>query len=406
MHVAQGRADRPSKGKGEGASVGGVGGVWSVATPRITNRCRSEREWAFLAESGRALLSSTDYRETLRIAARLGLSLADGCSVDLLGPFGWLRALPDGVFPFEPEPFPAKAALENRRAMLVAEVSDPRQVLALPLGARERYIGVLTLTFHGDRVDLDMERFRVAEEFAGVVAIALDNANRHLQELRSRDETLARIAHDLRSALNVVFIGVQLVEREKGACGPVRQIHNGVARMRRLVDDLTDVSSIETGHARIEPQQVDVVELLALAVEQSRGKAEERSVSLHLDLPAASVIAHADCDRVLQVLGNLVDNAVRFTPSGGQIRIGARPGVGEVELVVEDDGPGIEAADRARIFEPFWRRGSRRSGSGLGLAICRGLIEAHGGRIWATGSQSGGAAIHFTLPSRPRRPSC
>lgn len=350
------------------------------------------------------LSSSSNYRETLMNAARLGSSLADGCSVDVLGPEGWLRAVPEGIFPGEPEAFPAKAAMERNRSMLVAEVSAPRLVLALPLTSEERPVGVMCLTFIGDGVQLDTERLRVAEELARLAALSLHNATRHLEALKARDETLGCIAHDLRSALNIVFIGVQLVEREKGVCRSLGQVHNGVARMRRLVDDLTDVSSIESGHPRIEPQQVDIVELLALAAEQSREKAERQSVSLRVEVPSAPIVAYADFDRVLQVLGNLVDNAVKFTPAGGKIRLEARLGVGEVEVVVEDDGPGVDVADRPHIFEPYWCRS--RSGTGLGLAICRGLVEAHGGRIWAAEGCGGGTAIHFTLPSLPLQRSC
>jgi signal transduction histidine kinase len=151
---------------------------------------------------------------------------------------------------------------------------------------------------------------------------------------------------------------------------------------------------------QIEPAPVSVVEILADVLDTARPLAAQRSVEFRLDVPHDPIVVHVDRERIRQVLVNLVDNALKFTPQDGHIRLGARPSGGEVVLLVEDSGTGIEHAELPRIFERFrHRRRAAGSGTGLGLAICRGIVEAHGGRIWARNRESGGAAFAFTLPA-------
>jgi signal transduction histidine kinase len=167
-----------------------------------------------------------------------------------------------------------------------------------------------------------------------------------------------------------------------------------------MIDDLLDISRIEAGRLAIDPAPEPVGPIVREAIETHRASAEEHGIELgfRLDDPLPPVIA--DRDRVLQVLGNLLANAVKFTPAGGRVEVGASREGEEVRWWVEDSGPGIPPEHLPHLFDRFWQaRRSHRRGLGLGLAIVKGLVEAHGGRVWVESEPGRGSRFQFTLPA-------
>ena len=221
---------------------------------------------------------------------------------------------------------------------------------------------------------------------------------------QTRDEIMAMVSHDLRNPLNLVLSNASLL-LEAGPFLEPRQreriegIHQAVARMTRLTQDLLDVSRLESGHLDIRRGPVSPERLIQSARAQHDQAAEAKSIRLSCEIEDGLPDVCADPDRMDQLFGNLIGNALKFAPQHGEIRIGAAAAGGSVRFSVADSGPGIEAEDQARIFERFWQaKGSESGGSGLGLAIAKTLVEAHGGRMGVDSTAGEGAEFWFEIP--------
>jgi signal transduction histidine kinase len=217
------------------------------------------------------------------------------------------------------------------------------------------------------------------------------------------------VAHDLRTPLGVAQLKAQVMLRRLpgGAELDVMRrdldaIRRNTARMARLISDLLDVAAIEAGRLSIRPAAHAVGELLAEAAELVRAVAAERGVTLACRAPAVDAVVVCDRQRVLQVLGNLLGNAVRVAPAGGQVAVEAEVEPERISFAVVDDGPGIPAEERETVFFQ-WSRGARgkaekKAGVGLGLFIARGVVRAHGGSIWIEPAAPRGTRVAFALP--------
>jgi signal transduction histidine kinase len=171
--------------------------------------------------------------------------------------------------------------------------------------------------------------------------------------------------------------------------------------MDRLIQDLLDVTRVETGRLVIEPEPVAVDALLDDALETLRPLLDEAGLTLAEDYAAGLPKVNADRQRVAQVLSNLVGNAIKATMRGGRVTIRARGSAEGVQVEVEDSGGGIAAEQLSHIFDRFWqseRSSIRTRGAGLGLPIAKGIVEAHGGRMWVTSTPGVGTTVYFTLP--------
>jgi signal transduction histidine kinase len=219
----------------------------------------------------------------------------------------------------------------------------------------------------------------------------------------ARQEILGIVAHDLRNPLNTIHMATSLLIEEPGLdksrLSQLRIIQRSGERMNRLIQDLLSVSAIEAGRLSIAPRKVTVHDLFREASEMLEPIVRDKSITFTVtaadDLPAV----RADSARLLQVLSNLVGNAVKFTPSGGTITLSAVRKEGRVQCSVSDTGPGIPPAQIPRLFGKFWqaKRGDGR-GVGLGLAIARGIIEAHDGTIEVQSELGRGSVFTFALP--------
>ncbi len=228
-----------------------------------------------------------------------------------------------------------------------------------------------------------------------------------------RQDMSHMIVHDLRSPLGGVITGLQLAldelqqtdEPELQVVVPSLDVALSSANaLLNLVETLLDVNRLEMGEMPLRLEPVDLSHLASRAFEHLRAVAEDAGITVSFDIPAETPPIALDADKIERVLVNLYDNALRFTPRGGQIAVQIVPGEGTCRVTVSDSGPGVPEDLREHIFERFVQaspgqrqRGSK--GSGLGLTFCRLAVEAHGGRIWVTDSAIGGAAFHFTLPT-------
>ena len=180
-------------------------------------------------------------------------------------------------------------------------------------------------------------------------------------------------------------------------------IVESAAMMNRMIQDLLDVATIDSGHLRLDPSVQQLDELLDRVMDMTNGAASERDVVLREALPSLLPPVMVDSTRFVQVLANLVGNAVKFTEPGGSVTISAQQGADEIVIAVQDTGIGIPPGHLPHIFDRHWhaRRSARTVGTGLGLAIARGIVEAHGGRIWVDSTEGLGSTFSFTVPIAP-----
>ncbi len=245
-----------------------------------------------------------------------------------------------------------------------------------------------------------------SQDELGEMAVAFNTMAAELQQQHTlRRRVMADIAHELRTPLSVLQIDLESIEDGLAEPTPevVTRLQEEVALLNRLVEDLRMLSLAEAGELQLEVQAVDVGHLVETVVERVRGAAQEKGVGLTSELAEDLPAVAGDEQRLSQVLFNLLSNALRHTPQGGQITVVAQQVDGDtVQITVRDDGEGIPAGELPHVFERFYRTDRARSrdtgGSGLGLAIARSLVGAHGGRIWAESVEGEGSIFAFALP--------
>jgi PAS domain S-box-containing protein len=229
------------------------------------------------------------------------------------------------------------------------------------------------------------------------------------EAVRARDEMLGLVTHDLRNPVNAVKMLAAAILRVDDAADtpplpPVVAEHAAVmlqaaSQMDTLIQDLLDVTRLELGRMRLTPQSTRADELVAVAIDTLAPLAAARRLRLDSAVSTAPLVVQVDPDRILQVLSNLIGNAVKFTPAGGRVEVAVSRADDVVQFTVRDTGPGIPPDELPRVFDRFWQsKRTNRSGAGLGLAIARGLIQAHGGTIWIESTLHEGTAVHFSLP--------
>ncbi len=405
---------------------------------------RAERRAAFLAEASRVLASSFDTCTTLAQLARLAVpELADLCIVDVLDGDDTYRQVGAAHVDAEKEGMirsvaptdrtrhhPLAAMFASGEPVLLSEVSDlllqamaggqgmrklvemigPRSAMVVPLRAGDRPIGGLTLVSAESGRRYGAEDLALAQELARRAALAVENAQLYAQAqaaTRARDEMLAVVAHDLRNPLSTISLGAELLldTTPEDAAHAFQRRHLGTVkrsaeRMNRLIQDLLDVSRVTGGKMTMAPRDEDLSLLLAEAAAMLRPLAEARGITFQTrgirDLPRLRV----DGARLMQVISNLVGNALKFTPEGGSVTLAGEWGEDGVRVSVIDTGSGISPEQLPHVFGRFWQANDAdRRGLGLGLGIARGIVEAHGGRIWVESELGQGSIFHFTLPA-------
>lgn len=393
---------------------------------------REERRAAFLATAGQELASSLDYEHAIATLAKLIVpNIADICVIDLAEPDGALRraavAHRDVVREHELEtrvgqvlsdvPDALALVIRERESRIIGYASslldyagvapdERRSLIAVPLVSRGQTIGVI-LAAAAEETLFTQEDAALVSELSRHGSLAIDNARLYResqQAVQAREEVLAIVSHDLRNPLNAVMLAASLLQTSDKVAPDDREqleiIDISAKRMQRLIADLLDVTRLEGGkQLPIEPAPLDVQSLFEETYELFKSQAATGSITLQCHTPKDVPPVYADRHRVLQVLSNLIGNAMKFTPSGGMITCRAEPDDGKVLISVADTGPGIPAENLGDIFNPYWQaKRTARLGAGLGLPIAKGIVESHGGRIWVESETGKGTKFLFTLP--------
>lgn len=314
-------------------------------------------------------------------------------------------------------------ARESADAVLTAAraKADQRSNQASPVVAHATLVKERVLedeALQDERASADESLRREREENARVLSRLLplerEKTDRFLlterarsdDALSNRDNFLSIVSHDLRNLLGGIVISAGLISEKanededgKQTLAETRRIQRYAARMNRLIGDLVDVASIDSGKLAVIPAPGDAARLIAEAVDTFQAAASAKGISLQAETGEHPLWAEFDHDRMLQVLANLISNAIKFTSGGGSVRVGGECTGDEVLVCISDTGLGIPDTMLEAIFERFWQVGEDdRRGIGLGLYISRFILEAHGGRIWAESKLGKGSRFCFTLP--------
>jgi signal transduction histidine kinase len=282
-------------------------------------------------------------------------------------------------------------------------------IAAVPMIVRERRVGVMVFGRRGDR-QFDANAVTLAEAIALCSAVTLDGVRRWPGRRNTPDtraDVLAIVCHDLRNPLNAIAISADALWRLSQANDTIMLgraidlIKIATEHMNVLVQDLLTVAMLESRRLLIEVGPTNCVLLLNDALALTEPLARAKSLRLESAFEGGLPAVCCDRPRVLRVFSNLVGNAIRYTPLGGAIRLGASVVDPDfVRFVVSDTGPGIASDQLPRLFDHSWTAKARDiSGLGLGLSIAQGIVEAQGGKIWAENRPGEGAAFYFTLPT-------
>lgn len=402
-----------------------VGFVTSGLTVRIRTQALAarsrEQQTAALYAMSRDLASASRVEELLAIATR-HISDVAGAPVALLLPAA------DGTLAcwkgsgFEPDPTDLEAgrwAFEHRRpAGRGTAVLGHASALYLPLIAPRGPVGVLGVRA-ADRGRIETLQEEQLETCANQTALALERARLaeeahsaavRMETERMRNSLLSSVSHDLRTPLSTITGAVStLLDSGSRLDPPTRRqllesVREEAERLNRLVQNLLEITRLESGALQLRREWHPVEEVVGAALNRLGGRLAGRPVTACVppDLPLVAI----DDVLIEQVLVNLLDNALKYTPPGSPIRILVSATDQVVTVEVADRGPGLPPGDVDRVFEKFYRgRRSDGSGAGLGLAICQGIVRAHGGRLWAQNLPEGGVAFLFTLPLTPAPPA-
>jgi PAS domain S-box-containing protein len=397
----------------------------------------------FMHEAMTVLSSSLDYRQTIAQVARLAVpALGDWCIVDLVEEAEIVRVAIAHTDPAKvalahdlarryptdwSAPIGAPNVIRTGKTEYVAEVAaehllalagDPelakiageagvRSYVIAPLVARDRTLGVMTFVSAESGRRYTSADLALIEELGRRAGLAIDNSRLFeaaQREARMREDILAVVSHDLKSPLGAIHLAssMLLAKAEPATRRHLEVILRAAARMDHLIGDLLDMASIQAGRLSIERKVEDAGAIVREAFETHEPMAKDKGLSLVRADELGDARVHGDRDRILQVFGNLLGNALKFCNPGGTITIRGRRRDGELELAVADTGPDIADVELPHLFEPYWSaKRYAKQGTGLGLYISKGIVEAHGGRIWIEREPGAGKAFCFTLPLAP-----
>lgn len=288
----------------------------------------------------------------------------------------------------------------------------PTTLSAELVGRDGRMLGVIQL-WDKKEGDFDEADEAILTQLAQLASVALENARlfKAAQEAtRARDDLVAIVSHDLRNPVHTIHMATAFLletapanDRRLTARRQLQVIQRAATRANRLIQDLLDVARIQAGGLVVDPIPVEVRSLIIEAVEAATPLAGAQDLKVQSDVAEPTPMVASDRERMLQVFANLIGNAIKFTPRGGQISVHARVEDSEVRFTIADTGPGIPHEHLEHVFDRYWQaKSTRKLGTGLGLSIAKGIVEAHGGRIWVESPPGSGAQFNFTLPATSR----
>jgi PAS domain S-box-containing protein len=420
------------------------GALYTVVLRDITERRRSEEDERFLAAAATEMARSLDYRTVLQTIADLAATrLGDAAMLDVIESDGSLRRIAGASAPGRKillseiakeglsweSPSPVIDVIRRGTSELVTGIDDDwieaheelglveawrtlgaHSMLVVPLLAAGRPLGALSVYLVDQKRSFTPDARGLIEKFALPVALSLINSSLYATAQRAniaRDEVLSVVSHDLRNPLSAIAMCIRALNDLPPGNNDRRAelratVTESVETMNRLIQDLVDVASIERGQLSLEREPVEPSRILERAAHMFRVEAESHGITLTREVGAGLTDINADEARIVQVLANLIRNAIKFTPDGGRIAVRAEGRDGTVRFSVADTGIGIDPALHQRIFDRYWHAsaGARRRGTGLGLSIAKGIVEAHGGKLAVESEAGAGSTFSFTIPAR------
>jgi len=406
----------------------------------------AEQRMAFLAESRRMLSSSLDYLATWESIANLAVSRnADICVIDIVGSVRWSagricvlapamsenvteqeaanavadvmsKVLETGealILPDRLPPMESNAARSERCHAIAGGFAIPvKSCACVPLTFEGSTIGTLTVARTQSATIYSDADVSVLIDLGISVVLAFNRARLYqtaVEAIRGRDDLLGIVAHDLRAPLSVImgFTSIFLEsarENELVSCNRahIQAIHRSATNMNRLIEDLLSTASIEARHLVIERHFNSVGPLIDEALERMQPLASQKGIVFKREPPDYISPIFVDRERIMQVFANLIHNAIKFAPKGSIVTVRADHMENEVQFSIEDAGAGIPVDQLAHVFDRFRQvPDTARKGTGLGLFIVKGVVEAHGGRVWAERNVGPGTTLRFTLPTGP-----
>jgi PAS domain S-box-containing protein len=404
------------------------------------------RRAAFFAEVGTLLNASLDYETTYKQLARMVIpELCDYCLIDEVDEAGGTRRIavahvnpdherlliPDHRNPPDVplEKSPVMRVVRSGSPILVPEVSEPvldrialtdehrerirvlglRSYIVVPLIARGRTLGAITLLSSVSQRRFGAQDLVNAEELARRAALAMDNARLYgeaIKAVRARDNVLGVVSHDMRNPLATILLNTTSVLDESSRDRlddwkreQLQWVVRSVEQMDHLIEDLLAVTKIEAGQLTVRPEPQPAASLVRDSLRMLMPMAMERQITMDADVDGDGWV-RADRHRLLRVFSNLLGNSLKFTAPGGRIVVSAHRDGGAVRFCVSDTGYGIAPEHLPHVFDRFWQAGKHsRDGAGLGLPIAKGIVEAHGGTISVTSKLGAGTTVEFTLPA-------
>jgi PAS domain S-box-containing protein len=409
---------------------------------------RAAQRSRFLAEAGEVFASAmADYEATLQNVARLSVPLlGDYCIIDLIedgsvhrvaaahhdpakdrlmqslthfpltsvrGPLG--QVIRTGTSVRIPDVTPAiqEEIATSPQHLELLRTLGARSMLLVPLTARGRTLGAITLSAGAERPPYDAEEQALAEDLARRAALAVDNARLYQESLaanRAKSDFLAVVSHELRTPLNAIIGYTDLLRT--GIAGPLTEeqgrqlarVDASAHHLLLLIEEVLTFSRMEAGREEVQLRIADVGELLRVLSAPSALQAEGKGLAFHLDLPDTPLRVRTDPAKVRQIVANLLSNAVKFTERG-EVTLSARQEGDALLVRVKDSGLGIAPENFEKIFEPFWQAEPattrRAGGTGLGLPVSRRLARLLGGDITVESARGQGSTFTLRLPLTP-----
>lgn len=392
------RTTRPLRDLSEAAARMGQGQWDSRLIPRTRDEIgQLTRAFNEMAAQLRTHLQALE-TERSRMAAVLG-GMTDGVViVDQAGRVQLVNPAVEALFQLPPGAAVGQSLMQALRTYQINDLwqqciqDGESQSATLEIAPRQLYLQCIAIP--------------LGQALPGSALLLLQNLTRLRRLETVRRDFISNLSHELRTPLASLKALTETLQDGALDDPPAAQhflerMLTEVDALSQMVEELLELSRIESGRVPLRLSPANPVDLLAAAIERLGVQAERAGLSLSLDCPPDLPAVLADAARLQQVLVNLLHNAIKFTPAGGQIHLGAGAQAGQVVFTVQDTGVGIPAADLPRIFERFFKADRARAGggTGLGLAIARHLVEAHGGRIWAESVEGSGSTFSFEIPT-------
>lgn len=409
----------------------------------ITERKRHEAQLAFLAKISNQMAETNDFHRRIQIAAEMMVpQYADLCVISMVeGDEVYFRAVKaryeETLSRLHPStlrerlkaenPLSPRTVLHTGEPLLVQDVAAEfyartdigedyvqyvrdmgvTSFVTLPLVSRGKVVGLFNLAMQSDGKRFSAADLPFLREVANRCAVSFENAHLFYQAkaaVHARELVLSIVSHDLRNPMASIDLAVQILNSsypltESSLRRATTRIQNALRSTERLISDLLDFGKIQSGSlsVRFEPSAVEAI--VHTAIDTFQYRCAEKNLRLNSQLEPNLPPINCDHTRILQVLWNLIGNSIKFTPSGGEIRIEAKPQDEFVHFIVADTGCGIDPQDVENVFERFWQsKETRDVGYGLGLSIAKGIVLSHGGKMWVESQKSGGTKVHFTVP--------